>query len=521
MLHRTDLEKGTTQFVPLTEHPPLRLANIRLVGGSNVRTSFLKKLCRPYLLQPTPLQRILHRESPRLHFPDPNSPSSLREIVALSAKLADDLQRLDLFKQIEVSFMPSCPAEVPLDPLSSSMRAHTPASLEEIDVIVQLRENPRFWLKSSSDVGNGEGSVSLQGRIRNLFGGAERLEGSYEIGTRTKTALQLNLTVPIEASPDHAFALSFFSKERDRSFYASHFESLAGLKASINTNEPRRGVSHDLAWECVWRSLGRLSLNASMSMRKAKGDDIKSALVHTYVSDTRDQPLLGTEGSLLRSTTELASGWLGGERDHLRWEGESSISRSFASSSLSSLSRWPKWLNSSSHGYSIGARAGVIFPLPSPYPSFQPKGAMHPSDMFQLGGPTSLRMFAANSLGPKDGSDSLGGTVFWSLGTSVYAPLPKKEHWPLKLHAFLNAGQLVAPSASSSVSPPSSAWKQQAQTLARDLLLRPSSSAGFGLLYTQGPLRLELNAGMPLTAVRGDGARKGLQAGIGIDFLGG
>lgn len=480
-----------TQFVPPTDHPTLRLANIRLVGSSNVRSSFLNKLCAPYVGRPTALQQLLHANSDRLNLPRPDTPTTLREIVTLSAKLADDLHRLDLYKQIDVSFIPTPPADGQIAP--------SPISQENVDVLVHLRENPRFWLKSSSDVGNGEGSVSLQGRVRNLFGGAERLEASYEVGTRTRTALQANLTVPVEASPDHAFGLSMFSTERDRSYYASHYESLSGLKASLSTANPKKGVSHDFAWECVWRRLGRLSPNASMSIRKARGDDLKSALVHTYLSDTRDQVFLGSEGAFLKSTTELASGWLGGERDHLRWEGETSISRSFASSASP---WWPAWLNGEGSGYSLGARAGVISP------TSLSTSKLHPSDLFQLGGPTSLRMFAANSLGPKDGPDSLGGTAFWSFGSSLYAPLPKKEHWPLKIHGFFNAGQLADPIF---------AGREALETL----VSRPSSSAGLGLLYTQGPLRLELNAGMPLTAVRGDGVRKGLQLGIGIDFLGG
>ncbi|CAO1635628.1 unnamed protein product [Parajaminaea phylloscopi] len=502
-------------FVPPTEHPPLRLANIRLVGSTNVRPGFLQKLCGPYLSQASPLQRLLHSDSARMHFSDPDTPKTLREIVTLSASLADDLQRLDLFKEIDVSFMPT-----PIDDLAPS-GSRIPSALEDVDVVMQLRENPRFWLKSSSDVGNGEGSVSLQGRIRNLFGGGERLEGSYEVGTRTKTALQLNLTAPIEASPDHAFGLSIFSTERDKSYYASHYESLTGLKASVSTANGRRGVTHDLSWECVWRRLGRLGANASMSIRKARGDDVKSALVHSFQRDTRDLSFLGTEGSLVKSTTELASGWLGGERDHLRWEGEASISRSLASTWLSSRRSWPAWLQSEAAGFSFGGRAGLITSLPRPDSPLN--GGLHTSDLFQLGGPTSLRMFAANSLGPKDGPDSLGGTAFWSLGTSLYAPIPKKEHWPLKIHTFFNAGQLAAPPSSlgPESSPSTSQWKRDLQDAAKDVLLRPSSSAGVGLLYTQGPLRLELNAGMPLTAVRGDGVRKGLQVGIGIDFLGG
>jgi outer membrane protein insertion porin family len=118
-------------------------------------------------------------------------------------------------------------------------------------------------------------------------------------------------------------------------------------------------------------------------------------------------------------------------------------------------------------------------------------------------------MFRHSSLGPKNGQDSLGGDAFWSVGLSMFSPIPKKPHWPLMLHAFANAGQLAqlpTAAASSRVG----ACKELAQ---------PSTAAGVGLVYTQGQLRVELNAGVPLTARRGDGMAKGLQLGIGIDFL--
>mgnify|MGYP006948644943 FL=1 len=42
---------------------------------------------------------------------------------------------------------------------------------------------------------------------------------------------------------------------------------------------------------------------------------------------------------------------------------------------------------------------------------------------------------------------------------------------------------------------------------------------GLGLLFQQGPVRLELNFGLPVLARRSDGTRKGLQFGIGLEFL--
>lgn len=46
-------------------------------------------------------------------------------------------------------------------------------------------------------------------------------------------------------------------------------------------------------------------------------------------------------------------------------------------------------------------------------------------------------------MGPRDNRDYLGGNAFWALGASLVTPIYKKHDWPLKGHAFVNAGKLV------------------------------------------------------------------------------
>lgn len=43
----------------------------------------------------------------------------------------------------------------------------------------------------------------------------------------------------------------------------------------------------------------------------------------------------------------------------------------------------------------------------------------------------------------RDGQDSLGGEFAWATGLSVFAPVPGREHWPLRLHGFLNVGRVA------------------------------------------------------------------------------
>lgn len=39
-------------------------------------------------------------------------------------------------------------------------------------------------------------------------------------------------------------------------------------------------------------------------------------------------------------------------------------------------------------------------------------------------------------------ADSLGGDIFYSLGLSLVTGMPRKPHWPIKTHVWVNAGQL-------------------------------------------------------------------------------
>lgn len=51
------------------------------------------------------------------------------------------------------------------------------------------------------------------------------------------------------------------------------------------------------------------------------------------------------------------------------------------------------------------------------------------------------------------------------------------------------------------------------------LLTRPSISTGFGLIYRLDPVRVEANVTFPLAAARGEGLRRGVQVGIGLEML--
>lgn len=218
-----------------------------------------------------------------------------------------------------------------------------------------------------------------------------------------------------------------------------------------------------------------------MSMRQAVGSSIKSSLFHNWTQDTRDDKITATRGAYFRLSQELAG--LGGDASFYKAETETQFSRKI----IPNIS------------LSLAARTGILWSLFTP---------TYFSDRFQMGGPTSVRMFRNNSMGPRDSSDSLGGELYWSAGLSVIADIPKKPNWPVKTHFFINSGRLDNIDKSKSVA-----------TNVQECILKPSISAGLGIVYRFDPLRVEVNFGVPLVASKSDGHKRGFEVGIGVNFL--
>jgi outer membrane protein insertion porin family len=487
------VEKGDELSAALL---PLRLSSIRIEGAKEMRKSFLTRICKPYTdatIKPTFLNKFIYAH--RLDQIMPGQSTSLPGLIGLLGSIGTDLGGLDAFADIQASLQPSLVVN-PIDPSSPLI-----ASEEDVDVVFTCKQKPRFFLKTSTDVGNGEGNAAIQARIRNVFGGAEQAEFSATTGTRTRQAFNGSLSLPMFALPDHLFTVSAYAQDRDLSAFSSVTEGARGAKLAMRINRSGMGGGiHEIAYELTHRHLGRLKPTASLSMRYAAGHSVKSSISHTFTHDTRDDTCMATSGILFKTLCEYAG--LGGDQQHVKAEIETQLSRRFGI--LSSLE--------DQFAVSFSARTGFLSSFNGRSPAF--------SDRFQLGGPTSVRMFRYNSLGPKDGLDSLGGDAYFSTGTSLIAPFwPGKAHWPLKWHAFVNAGQLIQLDHNKLVNANTTISNGNVSAIWSDMLSKPSCSAGVGLMIRQSGLRAEINVGVPLTIRKGDGGRKGVQLGIGIDFL--
>ncbi|KZT68930.1 hypothetical protein DAEQUDRAFT_711147 [Daedalea quercina L-15889] len=447
---------------------PLRLAAIRVEGAVRTRQSFLSALVTPFL--PRPVSPSFGASS--------EPPSTLGDALHTARHLGSLLQETDIFQSVEARL------EGSRDFL---------ARPGDVDLVFRTRERGRFYLNTSTQVGNNEGGASATCRVRNAFGSAELFQANLAFATTTRVAFSASLSAPLlpylpyapspSPNPDLSTRgeISVFGHERDNTTFASSFEGVRGLRAAVRTGTPRNGT-HEFAYEGVLRHIGNLAPTASISIREAAGPSIKSALSHSFMRDTRDDALLGTRGSYVKLSHELAG--LGGDASFYKAEGAAQLARRLVPGVTVSLA----------------AKTGLLWGLdgrPAPF-----------SDRFQLGGPMNVRMFRANGLGPQDGPDSLGGDMYWAAGLSVVSDIPKKPHWPVKLHGFVNLGRLDT--------------RDKSQSLIdnmRESISKPSVGAGVGLVYKLDAVRVEVNFGVPLVASKSDGVRKGIQVGIGLDFL--
>lgn len=452
--------RNLTELIQDNADSPARITKVEIDGAPNTRSSFLASIVNKYI----PAAGL----TPTL---DPHE--TLTNALHTSRHITAALTSTGIFTSV-----------TPTLAVSTSPFAGP----HDYALRFRVRERGRLFLKSSTDVGSdNDGSASVTARIRNAFGGAETVEGAIAFGTNTTRSGHLRCEWPVVVGTSEGEGLrgelGLFGLERDATWYASVREGVKGFRACL------RGHSilgaHELAYEASMRHINDLSPDVSLRMRQSAGYTSKSSISHTFIRDTRDDPLQGTRGSYLRYVQELAG--LGGDAAFFKTESDSRYSRAL-------------W---GGYTLSLSARTGFLYPLYGTPSLF--------NDRFQLGGTTSVRMFRQNGMGPRDGKDSVGGDMYWAAGASIIGPLPGKPHWPLKTHAFVNAGRLDS---YNPYNPRKSSVEQIMQNLTT-----PSISVGLGLVYMLNPVRVELNFGMPIAASVSDGVRKGVQVGIGMDFL--
>lgn len=382
---------------------------------------------------------------------------------------------------------------------------------------MRVREKSRLLLKTGTDLGNTEGSAYGSMLWRNIFGGAETLSLNAAAGTRTRSAYSAEFATPLVSNPNVRLSVDGLASSTQKP-WASHEEALKGGGVKLNWANTS-GDRFQLGYSGTWRQLTGLAANASPTVRGDAGNSVKSALSYLFVRDRRDNPQLPQSGYLLKAATELA-GWgpLKGDVAHSKTQVEVAGALPVPIPGI----RGPS-------GVSIGGgfRAGFLYPLPLSY-GLSGASPSRVNDRFTLGGPTDVRGFTLGGLGPRDGADSVGGDVFAAGSVNLLFPLPRVgPESPFRVQFFASGGRLVALGNKTKKNENISNQKLGASTVWDSLISAtreagtglPSIAAGVGLVYAHPVARFELNFSLPLVQRRGEEGRKGLQVGVGINFL--
>ncbi|KAL8715148.1 MAG: hypothetical protein Q9220_001105 [cf. Caloplaca sp. 1 TL-2023] len=476
-------EKQQNRLVELIETNttlPCTISSVRVLGAVKTRPGFLKCIIDP----------ILSANRDR--------PYTLSEALRETQFAVDKLRSHGIFDE---------PISISVDRPDRTDPSSTPT---DIDIYISAREKGRIALKVGTEAGNAEGSASTNLNLRNIFGGAESLNLNASIGSRTRTAYQANFEAPILANPNLRGEFGGLASSTQK-IWASHEEAVKGGWAKLKWLG--RGGRHDLCYSGLWRQVTGLAEKASPIVRGDAGDSVKSSITYSVTNDQRDYPLLPQSGYFSRSTLELA-GWGPLQGDvafgKAEIEGQSAVPVSI-----------PGIKGNSGFAFTTGIKAGLMYPLPLGFGS-KPQ-ASRVNDRFQLGGPTDVRGFRLGGLGPRDGTDAVGGDLYAAGSANLLMPLPRVgPEKPFRLQAFVNAGRLLAlqrPDGEKDSMDADSVRKSVSSTIAELGNGLPSMAAGIGLVYGHPIARFELNFSLPLVIRKGEDARKGLQFGLGISML--
>ncbi|KAH8690965.1 putative mitochondrial outer membrane protein [Talaromyces proteolyticus] len=457
---------------------PCTISRIQILNAKHTRTGFLERVFSPILSA------------------NKGKPYTLSEALREVSHGAEKLNRFDIFHEPISVFLdkPTDPNALPTD----------------LDVYVSVREKSRILLKTGTDLGNAEGSAYGNLLWRNIFGGAESLNLNASLGTRTRSAYQAAFESPILSDPNFRAEIGAIASATEKP-WASHEEVLKGGWAKLRW-QSRSGQRHELAYNGFWRQVTGLAPNTSLTVRGDAGDSVKSSISHTWIHDGRNNPLLPSRGLFAKTVNEIA-GWGPLKGDVAFWKSEIETQGAVPIPI-------PFIKGESGVSFSTGLRAGLLYPLNLDSKTATP--ASRVNDRFVLGGPTDVRGFRQAGLGPHDSSNAIGGDVYAAGSANLFVPLPRAgKETPLRLQAFVNGGRLLSLRTSQKETPKSNDEVKNAvaSTLAELGNGLPSVAAGVGLVYAHPVARFELNFSLPIVQRKGEEGRKGLQLGIGINFL--
>lgn len=357
----------------------------------------------------------------------------------------------------------------------------SPATIDMVPVFNILPQK-RFYAKTGTNIGNGEGDGYIQFQLKNMFGGAENLVFDAVTGTKTPSSYLLNYSQPVYNDAEYLLDTQLYINTRKLDWIQSSVTT-RGFTTKVSTRYDS-ALNYSAAFETCWRSLQNHN-SRSMEVMSQLKDTFKSSLLFNIIYDTRDHHILPTAGSFFKFGYEHS--------------GLFSFNNVKFSKMICEFQNAFK-INTN-HSLVFSNKVGLLFGTRGSYSNIL--------DRFHIGGPNDVRSFQLNGLGPVDNGSSLGGDCFLNGGVSLVSQIPwAPKDTNFKLHNFFNFGKILPQSASKN-------WKSVVSGLTESY----STSLGTGILYNHPMARFELNFVMPITAHANEYVRKGIQYGVGVSFL--
>lgn len=426
---------------------PITIKNAQITNSQSFRYSFLQKQFQPLLAK-----NLL----------------TLQDFFTRIDQVNENLTKLNIIENSLISIQKLPP------------KLWSQKQLNEVVPIFNIIPLKKFYAKTGTNIGNGEGDGYIQFQLKNLFGGAENLIFDAITGTKTQSSYLINYNQPIFNNANYIIENLAYINTRKLDWNGIDVTT-RGISNKIYT-QYSGSVNHDLIFENNWRSL--INYNSkSIDVLNQLGDNFKSSLIYNWRFDSRDNKVMPTRGKLIRFGLEYSGFWKFNSDNFIKFIYESQFSYKLNKNNSIILS------NKSGLLYSLAKDSNIL-------------------DRFYIGGPTDVRSFLINGLGPKNFNSSIGGDYFLNGGISLITNIPKYNDSNFKIHQFVNFGKLLPLDKSKST-----------KKLIKDLCTQHSISYGFGILYNHPMARFELNFVLPLAVHERDYIRKGFQYGIGIAFL--
>lgn len=429
---------------------PIKIRNVQMTNAQDFRDSFLQTQFSPLI--------------------NDNKPITLGKLLRDTEAISKSFMKMGLVENLLVSYQP----------VQSWNKSNT-INLVPIFNIIPIK---KFYAKTGTNIGNGEGDGYIQFQFKNLFGGGENLIFDAISGTKTSSSYLINYNQPLFNNCNYIFENSIFVNSRKFDWINSQVHQ-KGLTTKIFTQFDKLStfLNHEFIMENCWKILNNKSSKANDVIYQS-GSNFKSSIIYNLTYDSRNNQHLPTVGKFCRFGLEF-NGLL------------KAIKTPFIKTILETQFTIPIFKN---HSLIVSNKSGILFPL---------NNSSYILDRFFIGGPNDVRSFTLNGLGPKSYNSSIGGDVFLNGGISFISPIPFLKNnleSGFRLHNFINYGKLIP-------------MNNDLTSTIKQFRSEYSVSAGLGILFNHPMARFELNFILPLTVHERDYTRKGLQYGIGASFL--